>query len=364
MRVAIGIVSLFPGGGLQRDCLEIARLLNSRGHDVTIFAARVTEKPWVEDVSIVVLPNRQFTNHQIQAAFAADFSSAVAGKFDLVVGFDKLLGLDVLYCADASMRYRLSREFYLHAIPRYRTFSRLEGDAFAPEQSTKIFVLSQNQFTEYVSAWSTEPERVVLLPPTLAADRRKPELRLNGVRQSLRAKFGFDDSHWVWIAVCVQPNTKGLDRTLRALSEFPMARLLVVGLEPANGSVGGIGSVSRLAWRNGVSHQVQWLGHREDVPQLMAAADLLVHPARYDTTGTVILEAIVNGLPVVTTATCGYAIHVEAAEAGIVMQRPIRLPVLCCGSQRITGHRSFRTVGDRGARIRSQRKEQYVVATK
>ena len=54
----------------------------------------------------------------------------------------------------------------------------------------------------------------------------------------------------------------------------------------------------------------------------MAAADLLVHPARHDTTGTVILEAIVNGLPVVTTSICGYPQHVDAAEAGIVINEP------------------------------------------
>ncbi len=54
----------------------------------------------------------------------------------------------------------------------------------------------------------------------------------------------------------------------------------------------------------------------------MAAADLLVHPARYDTTGTVILEAVVNGLPVITTAACGYARHVDFAGAGIVVREP------------------------------------------
>ena len=62
-----------------------------------------------------------------------------------------------------------------------------------------------------------------------------------------------------------------------------------------------------------------WLGHREDVPELMAATDLFVHPARYDTTGTVILEAIANGLPVITTSACGYAKHVSGANAGIVI---------------------------------------------
>jgi UDP-glucose:(heptosyl)LPS alpha-1,3-glucosyltransferase len=54
----------------------------------------------------------------------------------------------------------------------------------------------------------------------------------------------------------------------------------------------------------------------------MAAADLLVHPARNDTTGTVILEAVVNGLPVIASAACGYAQHVASADAGIVVEEP------------------------------------------
>jgi UDP-glucose:(heptosyl)LPS alpha-1,3-glucosyltransferase len=41
-------------------------------------------------------------------------------------------------------------------------------------------------------------------------------------------------------------------------------------------------------------------------------------------TGTVLLEAIVAGLPVLTTAVCGYASHVVAAEAGVVVGEPFR----------------------------------------
>ena len=37
-----------------------------------------------------------------------------------------------------------------------------------------------------------------------------------------------------------------------------------------------------------------------------------------------ILEAIVNGLPVVTTAACGYAAHVDASQGGLVLPQPFR----------------------------------------
>jgi UDP-glucose:(heptosyl)LPS alpha-1,3-glucosyltransferase len=52
---------------------------------------------------------------------------------------------------------------------------------------------------------------------------------------------------------------------------------------------------------------------------VIAASDLLVHPSRKDVTGTVILEALANGVPVVTAEACGYASHVTRAAAGVVI---------------------------------------------
>jgi UDP-glucose:(heptosyl)LPS alpha-1,3-glucosyltransferase len=60
----------------------------------------------------------------------------------------------------------------------------------------------------------------------------------------------------------------------------------------------------------------------EQLKTAFAAADFLAHPARLDVTATVILEAMANGLPVVTTANCGFAPHVVAAKAGLVIPMP------------------------------------------
>jgi UDP-glucose:(heptosyl)LPS alpha-1,3-glucosyltransferase len=55
---------------------------------------------------------------------------------------------------------------------------------------------------------------------------------------------------------------------------------------------------------------------------LLLAADLLVHPARSEAAGMVLLEALVAGLPVVVSGVCGYAGHIAAAGAGIVLPEP------------------------------------------
>ena len=319
MRIAFGIVSLFPGGGLQRDCLEIAKLVRSRGHDVTIYAERVSGDVHTDGIPVVTLANNSKTNHGRQYDFAIDFQHEASAHCDLTVGFNKLLGLDVLYCADGSMYDRLRKQPYLNLLPRYRTFANIERDCFSPDLKTKTILLSQNQLLEYWRAWRTESQRMYLLPPTLSAARRKPEFRTDGTRQKIRASFGLTDRAWTWMTVGVQPNTKGTDRVVRALAAFPDARLLIAGLGDDDNAAR---TVNALARNLGVADRVSWLGHREDIPHVMAAADLLLHPSRYDTTGTVILEGLVNGLPVIATDVCGYATHVTTAGAGAVVAEP------------------------------------------
>jgi UDP-glucose:(heptosyl)LPS alpha-1,3-glucosyltransferase len=321
MRCAFGIVSLFPGGGLQRDCVDIARSLRTLGHEVTIFTSRIFGEEFATDLPLRVLSNSRKTNHRRQEQFSNDFNKAASGNFDLVVGFDKLSDLDILYCSDRSILARAARNPVLHLLPRYWRFVELERRCFARNQKTKILLLNEHQLNEYWSAWTTEPNRLIMLPPTLTRKRRRPELRTNGTRQEWRKRLGLSPSDWVWIAIGVQPKTKGLDRSIRALRQFPDARLLVVGLNEQDPKSAAI---KRLAGRPGVAHQIKWIGHREDIPELMAAADVFLHPARHDTTGTVILEAIINGLPVITTSACGYANHVRSADTGIVIQEPFR----------------------------------------
>ncbi len=223
------------------------------------------------------------------------------------------------------MRARLIKNPILHLVPRYSEFVGLEKECFAPNRATKVLLLSEAQRHEYWDLWTTEPNRLIMLPPTLTATRRRPEYRTNAKRGEYRAHLGLATDDWAWIAVGVQPKTKGFDRSIRALSRFADAQLLIVGLAERDAKSAWIKSLAR--WL-GVADRIKWLGHREDVPELMAAADVLVHPARYDTTGTVILEAVANGLPVITTSGCGYAKHVTCADAGIVVQEPFNQAAL------------------------------------
>jgi glycosyltransferase involved in cell wall biosynthesis len=64
------------------------------------------------------------------------------------------------------------------------------------------------------------------------------------------------------------------------------------------------------AWRErvdraGLASKIMFLGFRDDVPQLMRAADLLVAPARYEPYGLGVHEALCSGTPAIVSARAG-----------------------------------------------------------
>jgi UDP-glucose:(heptosyl)LPS alpha-1,3-glucosyltransferase len=317
MRLAFAIVSLFPWGGLQRDCLRLARAAKQGGHEVTILAARASgELP--SDLDVKVLPVRALTNHDRNRRFCEALRGAVAGRFDRVVGFNKMPGLDVLYCGDVCFADR-KRGFWSALNPRVRSMIALEEACFAPGSRTRVLALTESQIAAYHRAWGTPAERIALLPPPIDAGRRHPEFRKDGMRERVRAELGLEGSILALLSIGASARTKGFDRSVSALPEIPNATFLVCGVASEGREATALLNQARGL---GVADRIRLLGPRAEIPELMAAADLFVHPARTETAGIVILEALINGLPVVTTQVCGFSSHVRSAEAGMVIPEP------------------------------------------
>jgi len=92
---------------------------------------------------------------------------------------------------------------------------------------------------------------------------------------------------------------KGLDRFFRELplifQHLPQHDLVLVGDGQQKDAL------HRLAARLGISDRVKFLGWRPEAATLIAAADLLVLPSRWEGMPNVILEAMAAGKPVVAT---------------------------------------------------------------
>ncbi|GHU16164.1 hypothetical protein FACS189441_8280 [Betaproteobacteria bacterium] len=72
----------------------------------------------------------------------------------------------------------------------------------------------------------------------------------------------------------------------------------------------------------GLAKRVSILKGRDDIPRFLLGADVLIHPAYNENTGTVLLEALVAGLPVLVTDVCGYAHYITEARAGESLASP------------------------------------------
>jgi UDP-glucose:(heptosyl)LPS alpha-1,3-glucosyltransferase len=80
--------------------------------------------------------------------------------------------------------------------------------------------------------------------------------------------------------------------------------------------------MAALARRHGLAARVHLDGHRDDVADVLGAADLMLHPARVENTGLVIVESLLAGVPVIASGVCGFGEYVERFGAGTVLPEP------------------------------------------
>jgi UDP-glucose:(heptosyl)LPS alpha-1,3-glucosyltransferase len=322
MKLAFVVSLWFPFGGMQRSLLRIAQACVARGHEVHIYTGEWQgERP--QGIAVFELDTRARTNHRSNDLLAERFAEAVAGKdYDCRVGFTKVPGLDVYYAADPCYAARAveTKSAVYRWFPRYRTFRRQERAVFRRGAATELMLIAHQERDKFISYYDTEPERFHLLPPGINRERLLEQGGGAGDRRILRRELGLDDSECMILVVGSRFRTKGVDRVIQAFSALPerlreRSRLVVVGH-------GKEGPFRRQASGLGVGARVIFTGTREDVPRFYHAADYLVHASRSENTGTVLIEAMICGLPVLVTGNCGFAFHVQEGRAGMVLEEP------------------------------------------
>jgi len=327
MRLAFCIFKYFPFGGIQRDMVKITRECLQRGHQVKIFTLR-WDAPNVESlelpgVELDIAPISGLNRHTQYNHFADHVQKAVSlDNFDLVVGFNKMPGLDVYYGGDSCYYAKAlqQRSSWYRLLPRFRNLYRAEAAVFGKHSSTQILMLSDIEQPSYRHHYQTPVERFHPLPPGIEKDRIAPD-NVTELRQQLREEFNLHEDTLVLLCVGSGFIKKGLDRSLTAVAALPAelrdrVHLFVIGRDKSE-------AFERLAMRLGISAQVTFFSRgREDVPRFLFASDALLHPAYDETAGMVIIESMLAGLPAIVTRNCGYAKYLAEHDAGIVLDKP------------------------------------------
>jgi len=322
MRLAFLLYKYFPYGGMQRDFRRFVEEVQKLGHHCRVYyiSWQGDEPPGVD---LRQVPARALSNHRRNELYLEWVRKDLeADPVDGVIGFNKMPGLDVYYAADSCYLDKALEErgaLYRRG-GRFRHFSAYEKAVFGNDSETEILLISDTERTKFESHYKTPDDRMHMLPPGISPDRRRPDDAVNR-RRAKRAELGMDQGEFIMLFVGSGYIKKGLDRAIRTLaricaeqpSETP--RLLVVGQDKQR-------RFQRLAKKLEIEDSIRFLGGRDDVPDLLLAADVLVHPALDEAAGIVLLEALVAGLPVVVTDVCGYAHHVRASRGGLVLPSP------------------------------------------
>jgi len=72
----------------------------------------------------------------------------------------------------------------------------------------------------------------------------------------------------------------------------------------------------------GIDRSVRLLGFRADVQSVLAAADVLVHPARYEAYGLGVHEALCRGIPAIVTAAAGVTERYPKPLGSLIIPSP------------------------------------------
>ncbi len=133
-----------------------------------------------------------------------------------------------------------------------------------------------------------------------ARSRERLGNRSEDRREATRNSLDLEPGSFAVLSVGRREHQKGQIYAIEALAalqaEIPELNLMIAG---RTGS-----AAKRLQTTTeelGLTDTVRFLGHRQDIPDLMVAADLLVFPSLYEGFGGTLVEAMALGLPVVAS---------------------------------------------------------------
>ena len=326
-RIAFCLYKYFPYGGLQRDLLRIAQVCHESGASIRVYAFdwQGDLPEWIE---LCLVPKKGWTSQGKNRQFTQwVMEHRNTHPVDLLVGFNKMPGLDVYYAADGCYESRVTElygDFYRLG-GRYKHFSAYERAVFGEASATQVLMISKLQIPIFQKFYGTQSERLHLLPPGISKDRVASD-NASEIRREFRQTFQLADDEKLLLMVGSGFKTKGVDRAISALADLPDAQrekthLFVIGQDNPR-------ALLKQAKQLGVEKQFQVFEGRDDIPSFMQGSDLLIHPARHENTGTVLVEALVAGLPVLVTDVCGYAHYVADAKMGQVLASPFELNAL------------------------------------
>jgi glycosyltransferase involved in cell wall biosynthesis len=326
MRVAIVIEWFDPGhGGAERSTHALARELAERGHEVTVVAGGAPAGGGGTGGGSVLVRCWRGAHKPRTGADAVRFgrwaeSMVFSGEFDASLSVTTSVVARVVQPRAGLVIESMARR--LASVPnrserllrrlgqtlslRKRALLRLERRTFSDPRVGAFIAISHFMKRQIQAHYAIAEERLEVIPngadlePVTAEQRRR-------LRAEVRRMRGWNEGDRIVLFPAFDARRKGLEPLLRALTAVhhaePTTRLVVAGAFPA--------WARRLGRRLGVSSRIDPLGRVRDMRGLYVAADVTALPTWYDPASKVVMESMIMGTPVVTTAANGSSDWIE-----------------------------------------------------
>ena len=305
----------FMRGGTERQFVRLVRGIDRSRYDIVI-ACLQRCGPLLSEVeslgvSIVEFPIDSFYNfraaklfvqlvqflyrEQIQIVHAFDFYTSV-----FAVPAARLAGVPVVLA---------SRRELLNLRSRWQQ----RATRVACRLATGVVVNSRAVEHDMSGLESGSRRKIDVLPNCIDLDEFEPKLSSGGIRREL----GLSPRSILIGALGNLRPEKNLETFLLAargiLDAIPSAEFLVIGDGPAANKLKSLADDLHL------SQSIHFLGERPDVPDLVAALDILVLSSYTESFPNAILEAMAMGKPVVATNVGGIPELVEEGQTGFLV---------------------------------------------
>jgi glycosyltransferase involved in cell wall biosynthesis len=189
-----------------------------------------------------------------------------------------------------------------HAVS-HRSF--LAAEATAMQNARIIIVNSRRTKRDLIERLDVPEDRIHVVYYGIDSEIFRPATESQ--RPGARTALGWNDSRPTAVFIgALGDRRKGFDTLLeawrlRCADRIWDARLVVVG----HGAE--LPRWRQLVLEMGLADSVTFLGFRHDVPLILQACDVMIHPARYEAFGLGVYEALCCGVPAIVSSNAGVA---------------------------------------------------------
>lgn len=299
-------------GGAEAYLRRFAEAMTAGGHECVLFTTRDwPAKEWPYE-------RRRIKHGKSPLDFALDLEGMQPSRVcDFLFSLERVLACDCYRAGDGVHAAWLERRaryepawksWWRNRRDKHHEMLRLEETMFRGEAARSVIANSKMVRDEIIRHFGYPEEKIHVVyngvPPALSPEEAAK------ARAEVRCELGLHDRDYVVLFAGSGWDRKGLRFAVQAINEAAVANptLLVAGS-------------GRKQWMPR-SSRTRYLGPVTGISRWLAAADVFILPTLYDPFSNACLEALAAGLPVITTASNGFAEIIQKDAEGHVVEDP------------------------------------------